>query len=698
MDEPCAPKAFSNLKAAILLALLVGAVYWHALPFAWHFDDKPNILENPAVHLQTLSPDAWMHVLRGGPVEGGGVSRPVARLSFAVNWLMGGSNPVGYRLVNILLHWLTAWCLYGVTYLILATPAGRQSMPIAAAPSVALLSAALWAVNPIQTQAVTYIVQRMTILATLCYLLGLVGYLVWRRQEPPHRSVPCGLLLAVSFLMGLGSKEIVITLPLAVLLVEWVCYRQGDPGWLRQRKVWAVVGLLAAVSVGLAMVLTQDGVGHFIEKWYAMRPFTLWERLLTQPRVILRYLSLVIYPLPMRLSLEHDVVVSTSWIAPWTTLPALAAVVALALGACARARVWPLAAMAVLFFLIGHAVEGSFLPLELFFEHRNYLPSAFIFLPAAAGVVRLLQTTLATRKPARGALTAALACMLMSLGLGTYIRNQAWATENRLWADAAIKAPGSARPLNSLAVSLAWSGSPSRQDLERALRLLERARRLTAVSSFQLAGYIGNMGDIQHRLGRPREAAALYAEALAVEPGFRKARFDMIGPLVAMGRWPEALQEAQHLVAENLDHPEYLKRMGSLLLWQERPDDALPYLRRAHALQPRDGSTWLLLGAALSRAGHHWNGQWFLRFAAAHGMGSPLARLSLIENRRRADDDQGAMRYSMDAIAAFAPDAIAAHLRPGPPDLRYPPLDRELIHPMIVKAQRERVNLLSGTD
>jgi hypothetical protein len=87
-----------------------------------------------------------------------------------------------------------------------------------------------------------------------------------------------------------------------------------------------------------------------------------------------------------------------------------------------------------------------------------------------------------------------------------------------------------------------------------------------------------------------------------------------------------------------------------------------------------------------------------LRFAAAHGLGSPLARLLLIENRRRADDDQGAMRYAMDVIAAFAPDVIAAHLRPGPPDLRYPPLDRELIHPMLVTAQRERLNLLTGTD
>ena len=137
-----------GIRAAVILAALVAALYLHTLGYDWQFDDKPNIRDNPSIHLQSLRPEALWKILHAEPVTGSGVNRPLARLSFALNWYAGGENPNGYRAVNILLHWLVALSLYGVMALILDTPVGRRKIPASWSRDVVLLSVILMGGKP----------------------------------------------------------------------------------------------------------------------------------------------------------------------------------------------------------------------------------------------------------------------------------------------------------------------------------------------------------------------------------------------------------------------------------------------------------------------------------------------------------------------------------------------------------------------
>jgi hypothetical protein len=168
------------------------------------------------------------------------------------------------------------------------------------------------------------------------------------------------------------------------------------------------------------------------------RPFSLYERLLSEPRIVLFYLSLIFYPLPGRLSIEHDITLSTSLFNPWTTLPAILFHLILIGFGLSQIKKRPLLALAILFFYLNHVIESTIIPLELIFEHRNYLPSLFLFLPVAAGFKKLLDIYQEKNRVFRSVLLYSSVLIIIIIGAGTYIRNMAWATEKALWEDARV--------------------------------------------------------------------------------------------------------------------------------------------------------------------------------------------------------------------------------------------------------------------
>jgi len=276
--------------------------------------------------------------------------------------------------------------------------------------------------------------------------------------------------------------------------------------------------------------------------------------------------------------------------------------------------------------------------------------------------------------------------IVIAIGVGAYTRNLAWKSEKSLWIDAATKAPGSARPLNNLAVELAWRDNPTSKDYRHALNLLKRAKKLWAVSISQRAGYISNMASIYHRLGQNDKAIKSYKEALAVDPSFRKARFDMVSPLAAEGRWDEAEAQADRLVTDAPDNADYLDLKGFISLWRHRPTEALPYLQKAMHLKPDDGTIWLNLGLALTRENSFANGEWFLKCAVKKLNANPLSIMALIENRVRANDHQGAEKYARLLVRAYAVEDIIRIVRTSDSDFRHPPIPPGLIGPVIAGA------------
>ena len=214
--------------AFVLLCLSMLCIYSNTFDAAWQFDDKPNIVNNHYLHLQDLHPQSLVKTLFTDPTHPGKIGkqlyRPIPCLTFAINWYFGKDGVGGYHAVNLAVHILTGFVLFLAILNMLGTPNLERRFNTNAY-LIALLAAVLWAVSPIQTQAVTYIVQRMASMAAFFYILSMFFYIKCRSSNVPLNRILLFLGCILSFLFALGSKENTITLPAALLLVEVVCFQ-----------------------------------------------------------------------------------------------------------------------------------------------------------------------------------------------------------------------------------------------------------------------------------------------------------------------------------------------------------------------------------------------------------------------------------------------------------------------------------------
>lgn len=419
---------------AILMLALLFAIYSNSFDDSWHFDDYLNIVNNGAVHIRSLT---WVELEKAmhGISDSGRWSRPVSYATFALNYYFHGLDVSGYHAVNLIIHCLTAFFLYLFILSTLRLPIfqGRYEHR---AESIALLSTVLWAVNPVQTSAVTYIVQRMAGLAALFYILSMYLFLKGRVANRAGFQWVCYLLSFLAGVLSIGSKENAATLPVSLWLFDLILIRGMGPEAVKKSLKYGVAALLVILGTGFLFFADIPSlIGDF-----SIRPFTAWERLITEPRIMLFYVSLLLYPVTQRLTLVHDFEVSKSLIDPWTTGAAILVIAAVLILAVMKARKWPLLSYCVIFFFLNHAIEGSFLSLELVFEHRNYLPSMLLFVPMSLLFLEMLGRVI-SRKALFLLLTLAMSLFIMLMGMTVYIQNDIWRTEISLWRDNAEKAP-----------------------------------------------------------------------------------------------------------------------------------------------------------------------------------------------------------------------------------------------------------------
>lgn len=346
------------------------------------FDDIINIVENPLLQIRAF--DAESIGAAAFSMREGISGRPVSMLSFALNHYFLGPGPYGYKLVNLLIHLLNGAAVYLLTSLVLE--AWRRHH----APErergylrgVALAVAAAWLLHPLNLTGVLYAVQRMTSLSALFSLLGLSAYLYGRLRQSDGKS-GWGWILAAFFLftpLALLSKENGALLPAFMLLAEAVLLNFGMPD---RRARLALIGLFAVVVIvpAVAFALYTLWQPGWLLAGYGIRDFTLPERLMTEPRVLWFYLRLILVPDITQMGLYHDdIAVSRGLLTPFSTLFAGLGVLALAVAAFLFRRRYPIAAFGILFFLLGHSIESSVIPLEIAHEHRNYLPMFGILL------------------------------------------------------------------------------------------------------------------------------------------------------------------------------------------------------------------------------------------------------------------------------------------------------------------------------
>ena len=680
----------------ILLAALVIISYSNSLHNSWHLDDSHTILKNPKLHLTEISADRIRDTFRAATAKGyynsDRIYRPIPNFTFAVNWFFGKKDVTGYHIVNIAIHLLTAIFLYLTTIRLLQSP---NVAPFSAASrqAVALLASAFWAVNPVQVAAVTYIVQRMALLCAFFSILAIWSYLNARLAADRCRKTIWGSACVLFFFMALGSKENAVLLPFNLALLELLFFQ--DIPWGRWRRLlpFRRIAPAAALLVIVAGILyLNTDLSHSITKTldYSQRPFTLTERLLTEGRVLLLYLGLIFYPIANRFSIQHGIDISTGLLSPPTTIISIITILILLAFSVRCMKRHPLLSLPIMFFFLNHMIESSVIPLELTFEHRNYLPSFFLFLPLALGVRRGL---LAYReRPAMKWLVAALTSLILIVcAMGTYSRNAVWATEETLWKDVIAKYPGTFRAAINL-----MQIEGGKQNWQNMAHWAQQTKELIPMAQNPIRGrakYHGALAKLYYQKKEYTLAIENARKAVAAIPEFDRARRPLILSYVATGKWREAEQVVDHVLARRPKEFFYLKMKGFILLKTARAKAAASIL--ATALQRcnfRDWQTALYLGAALDQCGKHKSARWWLERARALEPETPLPLLHLIRNALAASDKDRADVLGKELLRAFDLTAIKEMLSAVETDTMHPPLETKALWAYLSSALQRQID------
>jgi tetratricopeptide (TPR) repeat protein len=413
-----------------LLGLIIVAclAYWPGLNGPYVLDDGENILLNPSVALTEFTGDSILAALTGN--DSGPLKRPFAAFSFALNhYFNAGFYPAfAFKATNLGIHLINSYLIYLLCLKLLRTPRLAPRLDDNQRRRAAAFTAALWALHPIQLTNILYVVQRMNSLSALFVLAGLILFVHGRALLGSTNArgivfMAGGVLGGMT--LGLASKENAALLPLFALVIEY-CFFQFQAPDRRSQILLSVfyltLAVLPVVSFAAWLMLHPD----FILDSYTARHFSVFERVLTETRILWFYIGLILLPTGNRLGLFHDdIALSTGLFTPVTTLFAVVGILlAFGLG-MARARQHPLVAFAILWFLAGHAIESGFLGLELAYEHRNYLPSYGVIFTVAYGL-----TVSARNKYLASPLM--LAVILLTFSFATWNRASTWSDINSL--------------------------------------------------------------------------------------------------------------------------------------------------------------------------------------------------------------------------------------------------------------------------
>ena len=378
-------KRQSSLRHLIAIALIAGVAlvaYSNTFHVPFHFDDRPNIVENPNVQFTVLTWDRLERLIKNTYKV---TIRVFSYFTFALNYYFGGFNVFGYHLVNFFIHIASGIFLYWFLMLTFNLPSLKEKYgPISY--KVALFSSLIFISHPIQTQSVTYIVQRMASMAGMFYLLSFILYIKGRLSTGVPR-VFCFGGTVLSYLLGVFSKENVAILPLFIVLYEFYFFQNFDLSPRGKRILFALIGSLLVLGAFGFILWGKRYIDLTIEG-FQDRPFTMLERVLTQSRVVLYYLTLLVFPHPSRLNLDYDFPISKTLLNPPTTLISILIIAGLIGYSIWTAKKRPVLSFCILWYFGNLVIESSIFPLEMVYEHRLYLPAVGPFILFSLFVVR----------------------------------------------------------------------------------------------------------------------------------------------------------------------------------------------------------------------------------------------------------------------------------------------------------------------
>ncbi len=431
----------------LAIAVLVIVLFYPALPGSFLHDDYSNIYNNKNVHISELS---WESLKQSFVSIKTNVyslySRPISRITFALNYYFSGLDPYWYKVTNLFIHLLVGYVLFTALRLLLqaqhlaqrASQATSQNVVGGMHTHIALLATLVWLIHPLNVSTVMYVVQRMAQMSMLFMLIGLVFYLKCRLDQLQGRKGHGYLWAAILLVWPLAifSKENAVIFPLLCLLTEIVALRFVA---ISRLVKWLYVTLVLVIT-SLAAYLIYDP--SFFEGGYRLRDFTMLERLMTQLRMFWLYISSIVIPSIGGMGLYLDFIpISKGLLQPATTLVSLIGVVLFIVLAIILRNIRPLISFGLLWFLLGHLIESTVIGLEIAYEHRNYLPSAGLIFAAMVLMAEIYSRSLKLRK----LLPALLTVLVILLAYLTFVRSEQWSSEFRLVAEEADRHPRSYR-------------------------------------------------------------------------------------------------------------------------------------------------------------------------------------------------------------------------------------------------------------
>jgi tetratricopeptide (TPR) repeat protein len=526
------------------------------------FDDDPSIADNPSIrHLGTaFFPPSFATV--GG--------RPILNLSLALNYAISGNRVWSYHALNLAIHVLAGVALFGIARRTLARSKAPAAIP--AALSIALI----WTLHPLQTESVTYLIQRAESLMGLFYLATLYFFIRGAERKGPGKN-PWFPLSIATCLLGMATKEVMVSAPLIVLLYDRTFLAGGFlEAWRRRRH--AYVGLAATWLVVPFLVYSTHGRGGTAGYGSGI---SAWSYALTEFPAIVHYLRLSVWPRP----LVFDYGTS---LAPYSIgVLACGLIVFALLAATAWAVVKrPVAGFLGTVFFAILAPSSSIVPIasEPVAEHRMYLALAPIVVAAVLGIYRWL---------GRASLPFCVA-IAATLLVSTVVRNEAYASDEVIWSDTAAKLPDNERAHNNLGIALGNEG--------RTLEAIAQYERVLQLKP-NLAEAHSNLGNALAKIpGRLDEAIAHYREAVRLKPEYTPAHISLASAFDDEDRTQEAIEQSEEALRIRPSSAEAHSNLGSALTKVPgRLNEAIQQCEEAIRLKPDLAEAHSSLGSALSR-------------------------------------------------------------------------------------------------
>jgi len=541
------------------IAIIGFVIYSNTLNAEFQFDSKDSIVENPSIK-------GFSNFDFRGNHHG---TRTFSYITFTINYYLGGLNTFGYHIFNISIHIAAAVLIFFLVQLLFKTPKLKENSLTGYKDIIAFFSATLFLVHPVQSQAVTYIVQRITSLAAFFYLLTVIFY----ARARIYKSRLYYILAIIISLIGTLTKENIATLPLSVFLFEITFFGISKKNFKRKLK-YIVPFFLPLLIIFLLLLTDLDNLNEITRETVDISRV---QYLLTQFNVIRTYLRLLF--IPINQNLDYDYLLSKNFLETETILSffLILTIIILALRIFKKYR---LISFGILWFFITLSVESGIVPIkDVIFEHRLYLPTM--------GFGIFLSSVISLMIKDKKKIAIFLSIIVLGFSFITYNRNKVWRTEISLWEDVVKKSPNKARPHNNLGLAYKEKGM-----FDKAIEEYEKVLDIDS-------GYVdahNNLGIVYMKRGKLNDAERKFRKILEIDPEYYKA-YHNLGIIYAQKGWfDKAIPNFKKSLQINSHYAETYNNLGLVYGSRNKYREAVSAFKKAAILKPKNGEIRYNLG------------------------------------------------------------------------------------------------------